>query len=82
MKLKLYMRDTCPYCARVMDYISSTGRKDIVCHDINKSDEAARTLVEVGGKQQVPCLFIDGEPLYESMDVIAWLKQHPEEECR
>lgn len=28
---------------------------------------------------QVPCLFIDGEPLYESMDIIKWLEENPEE---
>ena len=79
MKLELYKYDTCPYCVRVMDYISSTGRKDIIYRDIHKSDEAARTLVKVGGKRQVPCLFIDGKPLYESLDIIEWLKNHPEE---
>ena len=45
--------------------------------DINKSEEAAETLVKVGGKRQVPCLFIDGKPLYESMDIIKWLEEHP-----
>ncbi|WP_373454247.1 glutathione S-transferase N-terminal domain-containing protein [Halanaerobium congolense] len=27
-------------------------------------------------KRQVPCLFIDGEPLYESSDIINWLKSN------
>ena len=38
--------------------------------------EAARTLHAVGGKVQVPCLFIDGEPMYESADIGAWLVEH------
>ena len=29
-----------------------------------------------GGKRQVPCLFIDGKPLYESSDIIAWFEQN------
>lgn len=29
-----------------------------------------------GGKHQVPCLFIDGKPLYESSDIIAWFEQN------
>ena len=33
-----------------------------------------QTLMEVGGKRQVPCLFIDGAPLYESSDIIDWLR--------
>lgn len=28
------------------------------------------------GKRQVPCLFIDGKPLYESSDIIAWFEQN------
>ena len=35
----------------------------------------AGTLVSVGGKQQVPCLFIDGAPLYESGDIVEWLER-------
>ncbi len=62
-----------------MDYIASTGRKDIFYQDILKSSEAAERLLAVGGKMQVPCLFIDGEPLYESMDIIKWLEEHSEE---
>ena len=38
--------------------------------------DARRRLLEVGGKQQVPCLFIDGEPLYESADIIRWIEAH------
>ena len=79
MKLELYKYDTCPYCQRVMSYIASSGRTDIVYQDIHRSAEAAETLVEVGGKRQVPCLFIDGQPLYESLDIIRWLEAHPQE---
>ena len=61
-----------------MDYIASAGRKDILYQDIHKNPEEAERLLSVGGKMQVPCLFIDGEPLYESMDIIRWLEEHPE----
>lgn len=76
MKLELYKKDTCPYCRRVMSYIEQSGRTDVEYKDIIESDENRRRLVEVGGKQQVPCLFIDGDPLYESMDIINWLEGH------
>ena len=62
-----------------MKYIASTGRTDIVYRDIIESEEAAKQLVTVGGKRQVPCLFIDGDPLYESQDIIDWLEAHPQE---
>ena len=78
MKLELFKKDSCPYCQRVMSFIASSGRKDVIYLDIIESEEVASRLVEVGGKRQVPCLFIDGEPLYESMDIIDWLKNHPE----
>ena len=44
--------------------------------DIGVSPEDQETLVKTGGKSQVPCLFIDGRPLYESEDIIAWLREN------
>lgn len=70
--LVLYYRPTCPFCIRVTDFMRSRGI-EIPLRNISIDSEAARTLVSVGGKQQVPCLFIDGKPLYESSDIIAWL---------
>ena len=77
MTLELFKYDTCPYCQKVMNYIASTGRKDIIYRDIISSKAAEQRLIQEGGKRQVPCLFIDGKPLYESDDIIAWLSQNP-----
>ena len=77
MDLVLYKSATCPYCRCVMRYIESSGRTDIIYEDIYQDPEAMKTLASVGGKVQVPCLFIDGEPLYESLDIIKWLAEHP-----
>ncbi len=33
-------------------------------------------LLEIGGKTQVPCLIIDGKALYESDDIIQWMKNN------
>lgn len=79
MKLDLYKFDTCPYCRRVLAFIDESGRTDITLHDTRKSEDDRRYLIENGGKEQVPCLFIDGKPLYESLDIIDWLKAHPQE---
>ena len=38
MTLELYKKDSCPYCQRVMRFISSSGRTDIVYRDIVQSD--------------------------------------------
>jgi len=77
LKLELYMMQTCPFCRRVLNYIEESGRTDITLHDINASAEDEDYLVQNGGKRQVPCLFIDGKPMYESMDIIEWLKANP-----
>ena len=78
MKLELFKFDTCPYCQRVLRYLADSGRTDVELLDINRSEENNRRLIEVGGKRQVPCLFIDGKPLFESLDIIEWLKAHPQ----
>lgn len=78
MKLELYMFETCPFCRRVMNYIAESGRTDVELHDIHKNAADRMRLIEVGGMEQVPCLFIDGKPMYESLDIIDWLKAHPQ----
>jgi len=78
MKLRLYMFETCPYCRRVISAIQESGRTDVEMRDIHKNEEDRMYLRTVGGKEQVPCLFIDGKPLYESGDIIAWLAAHPQ----
>lgn len=79
MKLELFKFDSCPYCQRVMGYIEDTKRNDVIFRDILEDEESRKTLLLVGGKEQVPCLFIDGKPLYESSDIIEWLKENPQE---
>ena len=76
MNLKLYMFETCPYCKKVMREIEASGRKDIEYHNIHKNEEDRLDLIRIGGKQQVPCLLIDGVPMYESDDIVAWLREH------
>ena len=78
MKLELFMFDTCPFCRRVLNYIDESGRTDVELHNIRKNEADRQRLIEVGGMEQVPCLFIDGKPMYESLDIIDWLKAHPQ----
>ena len=78
MKLELFMFETCPFCRRVLNYLEESGRTDVELHNIRKNEEDRRRLIEVGGVEQVPCLFVDGVAMYESLDIIAWLKEHPQ----
>lgn len=79
MKLELFKFDSCPYCQRVIRAIEKSGRSDVIFRDIHQNKEDRETLIRVGGKEQVPCLFIDGTPMYESLDIIDWLDAHPQE---
>ncbi len=78
MKLELFMFETCPFCRRVLNYLEESGRTDVELHNIRQNEADRRRLIEVGGVEQVPCLFVDGVPMYESLDIIAWLKEHPQ----
>ena len=44
--------------------------------DTMQNPSFRQELLEVGGKTQVPCLFIDGKPLYESDDIIDYMKDN------
>lgn len=74
-QLTLYYSEGCPYCARVRSFMAekkiSLPLKDIYADPANR-DELSR----IGGKSQVPCLVIDGKALYESLDIIEWLKKN------
>lgn len=72
-QLDLYVIPGCPYCRKVLDFLHAN---DISYNEIDiYADDAAKAhLKEVGGKVQCPCLFVDGQPMYESQDIIDYLK--------
>lgn len=73
--LELYIMPGCPFCRKVLSYMERRDI-DIPLRDITANPNDRSTLQNVGGKVQVPCLFIDGKPLYESDDIIAYLEAH------
>lgn len=79
MKLELFKSTVCPYCRVVLNEIRKSGRTDVVVHNIDEDEEQKTRLVQVGGMMQVPCLFIDGKPLYESGDIVKWLIANPQQ---
>ena len=75
VELELYKFDSCPYCQKVMRVVERLG-VPVAMRDIMEDEASARRLLEVGGEDQVPCLFIDGAPLYESDDINAYLEKN------
>ena len=73
-ELELFKFDTCPYCRLVLDQIEAQGIEGVQLRDIRTEEGAADELVARGGKLQVPALFVNGDPLYESKDILAWLE--------
>ena len=75
-ELTLYVMTGCPYSPiKVKRFLADNGAT-IPERNISTDTEAEQTLIAVGGKRQVPCLFIDGAPLYESSDIIAWVQEN------
>ncbi|MBF0199803.1 MAG: glutathione S-transferase N-terminal domain-containing protein [Desulfamplus sp.] len=73
--LILYYAPNCPFCAKVTSFMEKNNIT-IKMVDRDWSKENHRELINLGGKPQVPCLSIDGKPLYESDDIIEWLKKN------
>ncbi len=77
--LSLYQLPACPFCVKVRRAMKREGL-NIELRNINQKNNYREELIREGGKRTVPCLRIenpDGEVqwLYESNDVIAYLKQ-------
>jgi glutathione S-transferase len=75
MQLQLYHRWACPYSKRVRDFIEAEGLGDRIAFvEIGEVDGAEAKLNELTGRSQVPCLVIDGKPMLESSEIVAWLQ--------
>lgn len=73
----LYVGTICPFCKKVENFLNEENIElEIV--NIEKDRDAMQKLIEEGGKRQVPCLYHDGEYLYESDDIIEFLKANKE----
>ncbi|MBM3192253.1 MAG: glutaredoxin [Chlamydiae bacterium] len=72
--LVLYSNPNCPYCQKVLHYLQKEGKSLPIKNTQDKKNK--ENLIKIGGKSQVPCLIINGEPLYESSQILEWLKTH------
>ena len=77
MSLELYYYDQCPFCQMVLRAIDDLGLKEnIVFKNTLESQENRAFHQQTTGRTTVPCLYIDQDPMFESMDIINWLKQN------
>ena len=75
MDLKLYYKAECPFCKKVLRFIDNKKIEGVQLVDIKADEANEKYLINKGGMDQVPCLFIDGKPMYESMDIIKFLDE-------
>lgn len=74
-ELVLYGRGSCPYCLRVYRELERL-EVEVELRDTGGGSAYRQELRERTGRTQVPCLFIDGQPLFESADIVAWLRAY------
>lgn len=74
LNLALYMFPACPFCQRVLAQAQQLNMS-LPMYDIHQDPEARERLRSVGGRTTVPCLFINGKPLYESEDIMRYLRE-------
>ena len=69
---QLYYKKSCPYCVKVLRFLDANG----ITLDLRDTMQPGNQndLVRIGGKKQVPCIVIKGRTLYESEDIINYLR--------
>lgn len=75
MKEKLFYMNYCPYCEKVREYMKENNI-ELEEVNIDEDKKGREELISKGGKLQVPMLLIGDQPLYESLDIIEWLKEN------
>ncbi len=73
--INLYYLSTCPYCKKVIDFLSSNNIEYRLL-DINEQENFNK-LMKIGKKRQVPFI-VDtntGNVMYESADIIDYLSK-------
>lgn len=73
-KLKLYIMKACPFCKKVMRFMEKNNVEGVEIVDIDSDPRHKEDLVKIGGVNQVPMLLIDDNPMYESEDIIQWMR--------
>ncbi|MEE4314821.1 MAG: glutathione S-transferase N-terminal domain-containing protein [Desulfofustis sp.] len=76
--LELYVRDGCPFCRKVLDAARELGLKegeDYRVIDAAPNTPGRQTVLEIGGQAMVPFLIDGDRSMYESDDIVDYLRQ-------
>lgn len=80
LKFDFYFKPECPFCMKVMNFMldnSIINYRSFNIADGTAGKENKKKLEELGGKVQVPFIVTkDGEGMYESDDIIEYLKEN------
>lgn len=74
-QLDLYFFEACPFCQIVLNTIEKLNLDVRFC-DITEDQAHLQKLLADTGRRTVPCLYIDGQPMHESSDIIRWLESN------
>ena len=74
-KLDLFYYDECYFCQKVLREIERLDLKISFKH-IYEDQKNLQALIDKTGRKTTPCLFINGEPMFESDDIIEWLREN------
>lgn len=73
--IALYYSPRCPHSQKVLSYLNTTDLS-IPLKDVTKSSVAKEELRETGGHLIVPCLIVNGSPIYNDHAIIEWMSDH------
>lgn len=73
-ELTLYYSPHCPYSKQVLSHLKQMD-KQVPLKNVMQ-DPLAKEELKKWGRLEVPCLSIDGQPLYNSDAIIEWLDDH------
>lgn len=73
--IKIYCLQSCPFCIKVVDYVEEKNL-EVELIDVTNDVKLQKEVESLGGKYQVPMMTVDGEPMYESDDIVDWLKEN------
>ncbi|MDY3118427.1 MAG: glutathione S-transferase N-terminal domain-containing protein [Peptoniphilus sp.] len=76
MDYTLYAATYCPFCKKVESFMKENNIDNVDVVYVDKDNAAKEALIQGGGNKQVPCLHFGDQWMYESDDIIAYMKEN------